>query len=183
MVIDTQAQSQTASVPLCIFTCKTHTLWKCSEDYMCPFPITSVAPYKVNPWKITIGLGRILLGWGQSKPSVGIIGIRPSSVTLTQVVVQGAHRRMVSAITTAPRTPYTCQSRLLGWMDPGSDPVCEVLYHYIGLFCMMRKNLLLFKSGYFVFLIAQVTVWEKEPFKSIFSLLKLCLCIVLPTKL
>ena len=68
-------------------------------------------------------------------------------------------------------------------MDPDSDPLCEVLYHYIGLFCMIWKNLSLFKSGYFVFLIAQVTVWEKEPFKSIFSFLKLCLCIALPTKL
>ena len=68
-------------------------------------------------------------------------------------------------------------------MDPDSDPMCEVLYHYIGLLCMIWKNLLLFKSGYFVFLIAQVTVWEIEAFKSIFSFLKLCLCIVLPTKL
>ena len=105
MVIDTQAQSQTASVPPCIFTCKTHTLWSCSEDYRCQFPITSVAPYKVNPWKITIGLGRILLGWGKSKPSVGIIGIKSSSVKLTQGVVQGAQICMVSAITYLSQNP------------------------------------------------------------------------------
>ena len=123
MVIDTQAQSQTARVPPCIFTSKTHTLWSCSEDYMCPFPITSVAPYKVNTWKITIGLGRILLGWGKSKPSVGIIGIKSSSVKLTQGVVQGAQRCMVSAITYLSQNPLHLSKQTSGLNGPWFWPI------------------------------------------------------------